>query len=95
VKARLHAIALQRAVLAGEIEQQRTALRETLGVLRNDIAFAGLGLVVGRVLVRRPWLRALALGALAAVAAKRLAAGPAAIAVGSRPAVRRRQSDIR
>jgi hypothetical protein len=83
VKARLQAIALQRAVLAGEIGRQRTALGETLGVLRNDIALAGLGLVVGRVLVRRPWLRALALGALAA------------IAVGNRPAFRRPQSDTR
>jgi hypothetical protein len=92
VKARLNAIALRRAALALEIHVQRTAQRETLAVLRNDIAFARLGLVVGRVLVRRPWLRALALGALAAVAAGRLAP---AIAAGSRPAVRRGQSDSR
>jgi hypothetical protein len=83
VKARLHAIALQRAELAGEIEQQRITLRGTLGQLQNDAAFAGLGLVVGRLLVRRPWLRVLALGALGA------------IAVGSRRAVRRAPADIR
>jgi hypothetical protein len=73
LKARLHAIAQRRRGLGAEIEQQRAVLRETLAVVQQDVALAGLGLVVGRVLVRRPWLRALALGALAAVAARRLA----------------------
>lgn len=71
MKARLHAIALRRAALAVEIQRQRTARRMMMGALRQDIAFAGLGLVAGRLLVRRPWLRALALGALAALAARR------------------------
>lgn len=73
VKARLHAIARQRAMLSAEIEQKRAALRETLATLRKDLALAGLGLIAGQALVRRPWLRALALGALAALAARRLA----------------------
>ena len=73
LKSRLHAIAQRRAILSAEIEQQRFGLRESAGVLRQELAFAGLGLVVGRMLVRRPWLRALALGGLAAFAARRLA----------------------
>jgi hypothetical protein len=71
VKGRLRAIAKRRAILGAEIEQQRSGLRESLGVLSQELAFAGLGLVIGRVLIRRPWLRALALGSLAAVAARR------------------------
>jgi hypothetical protein len=73
VKDRLHAIAQRRAILSSEIQQQRSGLRESLGVLSQELAFAGLGLVVGRILIRRPWLRALALGGLAALAARRLA----------------------
>jgi hypothetical protein len=73
VKARLHAIAYRRAMLRAEIEQQRAALREALAAARTDLALAGLGLIAGRVLVRRPWLRALVLGGLAAFAARRLA----------------------
>lgn len=60
-------------MLRAEIEQQRAALREALADARTDLAFAGLGLIAGRVLVRRPWLRALVLGGLAALAARRLA----------------------
>jgi hypothetical protein len=74
VKRRLHAIAQRRAILSAQIEQQRSGLRESMGVFSHELAFAGLGLVVGRVLIRRPWLRALALGGLAALAARRMAA---------------------
>lgn len=73
MKARLRAIARRRAALAVEIGQQRAARRLMMEALREDLAFAGLGLIAGRMLVRRPWLRALALGALAAVAARRVA----------------------
>ena len=73
VTARLQAIARQRALLRAEIQQHRAGLHGTLAALRNDLAIAGLGLIAGRALVRRPWLRALALGGLAAVAAARLA----------------------
>ena len=73
MSAPLHAIAQRRAVLRAEIARQRAGLREALGVAAQDLALAGLGLVAGRVLVRRPWLRALAFGALAAFAARRAA----------------------
>lgn len=73
MKVRLNAMAQRRAVLGAEIEQQRDALRETLAALRKDVALAGLGLIAGQALVRRPWLRALALGGLAALAARRQA----------------------
>ena len=73
VKSRLRAIAQRRAFLSAEIEQQRFELRQSAGVLTQELAFAGLGLVVGRILVRRPWLRALALGGLAAFASRKMA----------------------
>jgi hypothetical protein len=72
VKARLRAIARRRTVLGAEVEQQRTEVRQSLAILRTELAFAGLGLVAGRLLVRRPWLRALVLGGLGALAASKL-----------------------
>jgi hypothetical protein len=72
VKARLRAIARRRAAVGAEIRQHRAQMRESLAVLRTDLAFAGLGLVAGRLLVRRPWLRALVLGGLGALAASKL-----------------------
>jgi hypothetical protein len=74
VNDRLRAIARRRGALAAEIRRQRAAQSIIMGALRQDLAFAGLGLIAGRLLVRRPWLRALVLGGLAAVAAKRVAA---------------------
>jgi hypothetical protein len=94
VKARLEAIAQRRDSLSREIGRERIATREMLGAVRNDIALAGLGLAVSRLLVRRPWMRALVLGALAAFAAKRVVTGPAT-AVDSRPAVRRARAGTR
>jgi hypothetical protein len=73
MNARLLAIAQRRAMIAAEAGRQRAAQRELLAILRKDLAFAGLGLIAGRALVRRPWLRALVLGGLAAAAAGRLA----------------------
>ena len=72
MKTRLRAIALRRATLGAEAEQQRAEMRESLAILRTDLAFAGLGLMAGRLLVRRPWLRALVLGSLGALAASKL-----------------------
>jgi hypothetical protein len=74
VKDRLHAIAQRRAILSSEIQQQRAKLRGSLGVVSQELAFAGLGLIVGRVLISRPWLRAVALGGLAVWAAKKRSA---------------------
>lgn len=74
MKTRLRAIARRRAALVAEIRQQRTAQHVVISALRQDLAFTGLGLVAGRLLAHRPWLRMLVLGALAALAAKRIAA---------------------
>lgn len=87
MRARLQTIAQRRAKLAGEIGRQRAALGESLAEMRQAVAFAGAGLVISRVLARRPWLRALALGALAVVATRRIAVR-AAIAGDSRPGAR-------
>ena len=72
VKARLGAIARRRAVLGAEVAQQRAQMRESLALLRTELAFAGMGLVAGRLLIRRPGLRALVLGGLGALAASML-----------------------
>ena len=73
LRARLDAIARRRAVLGAEVQQQRVKMRGSLAQLRTDLAFAGIGLIAGRLLVRRPWLRALVLGGLGALAASKLA----------------------
>lgn len=75
MRARLGAIARRRAALAHEIRQQRIAQHIIVSQLRQEVAFAAVGLVVGRLLVRRPWLRRLALGALGAFAARRIVRG--------------------
>jgi hypothetical protein len=72
VKARLGAIARRRTVLGAEVQQQRAQMRESLALLRTELAFAGMGLIAGRLLIRRPWLRALVLGGLGALAASKL-----------------------
>ena len=72
MKARLRAIAHRRLTLGVEVQQQRAAMRDSLAILRNDLAFAGLGLLAGRLLVRRPWLRALVLAGLSVAAARRI-----------------------
>ena len=72
MKARLRAIAHRRLTLGVEVQQQRAAMRDSLANLRNDLAFAGLGLLAGRLLVRRPWLRALVLAGLSVAAARRI-----------------------
>ena len=74
MKARLRAIAQRRAMLSVEIGEQRTTLREVLAGVRNDLAWAGLGLLASRVAARHRWLRrALMLGGVAAMLARHVA----------------------
>jgi hypothetical protein len=72
MSAQLQAIERRRAALGREIGQTRAAQRQALSAVRQELAVAGLGLVIGRLLVRRPWLRAAVMAGVAAVAARRL-----------------------
>lgn len=71
---RLEAIAVRRAALLTESEQARQAIRVSGGALRSDLSLALLGLSLTRLLARRPWLGALALGVVAILAARHRAA---------------------
>ena len=70
---RLEALAMRRAALLVESEQARQAIRISGGALRSDLSVALLGLSLTRLLARRPWLGALALGVVAILAARRRA----------------------
>ena len=67
---RLEAIAVRRAALLAESDQTRRAIRVSGAALRSDLSLALLGLSLTRLLTRRPWLGALALGVVAILAAR-------------------------
>ena len=67
-------IAMRRALLVGQSALARESVAQSARRLRSDLAVAALGLVAGRVLIKRPWLGALAVGALALFTGSRLAA---------------------
>jgi len=66
MKTPFQTLSLRRARLVDEIEGQRTSLRIGLAAIRQDMALASLGLLVWRLLARRPVLRTLAGLAVAA-----------------------------
>jgi hypothetical protein len=69
---RLAALIQRRARLIADINRERTSLRGTYGVIQQDLVYAGLGLMAGRLLTRYPWLRTTTLAALAIFAGSRL-----------------------
>jgi hypothetical protein len=68
----LHTLQQRRASLITEIEQQRLHFRDDLLVIKQDFIYLGLGLLVGRLLARHQWLRAIALTGIAIAARNRL-----------------------
>ncbi len=68
---RLHDIAIRRAAVTLETLETRHALGQSATALRRQFAQAAIGLAVGKLVVGRPWLSALALGATALTAYKR------------------------
>jgi hypothetical protein len=70
---KLTALAKRRTRLIAEIDHERESLRSTYAYIRQELVYAGLGLMAGRLLARHTWLRTFSLAALAVFAGGRLA----------------------
>jgi hypothetical protein len=70
---KLAVLAQRRAHLIANIDRERESLRGTYAVIRQDLVYAGLGLMAGKLMARHAWLRTASLVALAIVAGSRLA----------------------
>jgi NaMN:DMB phosphoribosyltransferase len=66
----LEGIARRRSRLIADIDRERINLRDTTAVIRQDMIYASLGLMVGKLSSRHVWLRGFIL-AVAAIAASR------------------------
>jgi hypothetical protein len=73
---KLTALAQRRSQLIADIDRERERLRGTYAVIRQDLVYAGLGLMAGRLIARHAWLRTVSLAALAIVAGSRLTVKP-------------------
>ena len=73
---KIAALAQRRACLIADIDRERKNLRGTYAVIRQDLVYAGLGLMAGKLMARHTWLRAVSLVVLAIVAGNRLAVKP-------------------
>jgi hypothetical protein len=69
---RLQALAQRRAQLIADIQRERSIVRSTMAVMQQDLVYAGLGLMAGRLLTRHVWLRSITLAVLAVAAGSRL-----------------------
>lgn len=69
---RLKVLALRRAHLVEEIGRERSVFHTDYAAIRQDLVYAGLGLMVGKLLARHTWLRTITLSALAIIAGSRL-----------------------
>jgi hypothetical protein len=69
---RLAAVVQRRAHLIADIERERASLRSSYASIRQDLVYAGLGLMAGRLLARHTWLRAATLVVLAVLAGSQL-----------------------
>jgi hypothetical protein len=70
---RLADLIRRRARLITEIDRERDSMHGICAVIRQDLAYAGFGLMAGRLMARHPWLRNATLAFLTIVAASRLA----------------------
>jgi hypothetical protein len=71
---RLQALAQRRARLIADIQRERSMVRSCVAMLRQDLVYASLGLMAGRLLTHHAGLRAITLAVLAVVAGSRLTA---------------------
>jgi hypothetical protein len=69
---RLAALAERRACVIADIQRERNILRSTVAVIRQDMVYAGLGLLAGRLLTHHAWLHTITLAVLAIAAGKGL-----------------------
>lgn len=68
------ALAQRRAHLIADIERERSTLRSTVAVIRQDLVYASLGFMAGRLLTRHAWLRTITLAVLTMAAGRHLSA---------------------
>jgi hypothetical protein len=73
---KLTVLAQRRAHLIADIDRERESLRGIHADIRQDLIYAGLGLMAGRLMARHAWLRTASLVGLAIVAGSRLAVKP-------------------
>jgi hypothetical protein len=71
---RLTALVQRRAHLIADIDRERASLGGIYAVIRQDLVYAGFGLIIGRLMVRHAWLRSATFAVLAIVAGSRLTA---------------------
>jgi hypothetical protein len=65
----LQALTQRRAQLITDIQRERGMVRSTLAVIRQDLVYAVLGLMAGRLLTHHAGLRTVTLAVLAVAAA--------------------------
>lgn len=65
----LNKIAHRRSRLIADIDRERLNLRDTAAVIRQDMVYAGLGLIVGKLSSRHTWVRGVIFAAFTAFAA--------------------------
>jgi hypothetical protein len=70
---KLAALAQRRSQLVADIDRERENIRGTYAVIRQDLVYAGLGIMAGRLMAHHAWLRTASLAVLAIVAGSRLA----------------------
>jgi hypothetical protein len=68
----LEGIAHRRSRLIADIDRERINLRDTTAVIRQDMIYASLGLMVGKLSSRHAWLRGVILAVFAIAASSRL-----------------------
>lgn len=61
---RLQSLAQRRALLVADIQRERSICRSTFTAIRQDLAYAGLGLMAGQLLTRIAWMRTITLTVL-------------------------------
>lgn len=66
----LEKIAHRRSRLIADIDRERLNLRDTAAVIRQDMVYASLGLIVGKLSSRHAWVRGIIFAAFAAFAVK-------------------------
>lgn len=64
----LEKIAHRRSRLIADIDRERLNLRDTAAVIRQDMVYASLGLVIGKLTSHHAWVRGIIFAALAAFA---------------------------
>jgi predicted DNA-binding ribbon-helix-helix protein len=69
---KLEGIARRRSQLIADIDRERINLRDMTSAVRQDMAYATLGLMVGKLSSRHAWIRGIILAAFAIAASSRL-----------------------